>query len=174
MKNVELTDFIENIYDRFGLNREEGIGEALFGSKRTDVNIPLYRGEEHIDDMPLRAYMVLAELSSLGGQATVPDMFKGAEMSGSMDGAISGLLACLAYESRNLVETNAQLSPVVLSEHVDEDGKKIQHVEHPDGSTHMVSEDGRSRGLTVGGPPQGLTTNRYRLNDLSPYHVKLN
>ena len=167
MENIKLTDFIENVYEIFGLTREEGIGEAIWGSKRTDVYIPVYKGERHIDDMPLSAYMTLAELNILGGNARSSELFKDVDLSGYSDGHISGLLACLA--TRGFVQTNAQTSPVVLAE--GKDGNR--HIQKPDGSTHIVHPDGTSQGISVGGPPPGSSTNEYMLNDLKPYHVEL-
>ena len=167
MAKVELTDFVANIYERFGLTREEGIAKAIIGSEKTRIKVPVYKGEKHIDDMPLSAYMILAELDSLGKTARVPEMFKDVDLSGFTDGYVSGILACLA--TRGFVETEAPISLVVLSE----DKEESRHIQYPDGSTHVVYRDGSSRCLSVGGPPPGLSTNVYKLKDLKPYNVRL-
>ena len=166
MTRIELTHFIGNVYERFSLTRENGIVEGIWGSARTSVRIPVYEGEKHIDDMPLTAYMILAELNYLGGTVKVPDMFRNFDLSGFSDGYISGLLSCLA--KRGFVETNAQTSPRVISEM----RNGIRHIQNPDGSTHLIEANGRSHPISVGLPPQGLSTNEYRLKDLEPYHVQ--
>nr|MBA4405050.1 hypothetical protein [Nanoarchaeum sp.] len=165
MVDIELTDFIGNIYERFGLIRKDGIVESIWGSERTRVNIPVYERNRHIDNMPLTAYMVLAELDYLGGRARVPDMFNDCGLSGSMNGHIAGILACLAR--RNFIETNASISARVLSEM----GNGIKHIETPDGCTHLLTKGGIVRHISTGGPPTGMFANLYMLKDLSPYHI---
>jgi|SRR3989344_5336531 len=168
MTNIQLTDFVANIYGRFGLTREKGIEKAIYGSTITSVNIPVYKGQEHIDNMPLSAYMVLAELNYLGGTAIVPDMFSNVDsLSGFANGYLSGVLACLA--KRGFVETNAPTSPIVISEGTD----GSRHIEKPDGSSYVLFKDGSSQGICIGGPPRGLSTSVYHLKDLKPYHVQL-
>jgi len=163
---IELTDFINGVYENYDTNRSEGVGRAIWGDSQLSVSIPLYRGDVHVDNFPLSAFMFLAELHSKGGSAKVSELFSDVDLPGYADGFINATLVVLT--NRGLVTTDGPTTPVVLKE---ENGYQL--IQNPDGSIFSRSPDGKTTGISIGAAPTESMSATYRLNDMSRYQVEL-
>jgi len=167
---VELSDFLNNIYDRFGVTRKVGILDATWGEETLGQKIALYSGDQQIDDVPIYAYMCLAELVSLGGTGGSSDLFKDmTNLSGSADAYFNRFF--VNFSNLGIVSTDGPTTPVIVDNGPGYTSPRMR--ENPDGSVDLATENGGSEKLCVGSPPIQWDDVTYTLNDLAGLTVDL-